>query len=40
MQPQQQEELLTTLLACDVVIYDIREDRNQLDEASWAVQGL
>ena len=40
MQPQQREELLTTLLDCDVVIFDVREDRNQLEEASWAAQGL
>lgn len=33
-------QMLEHLAECDVVVYDITEDPDQIDEASWAVSGM
>ena len=39
VQDSSPEELLASLVACDAVVYGITEAPQQVDEASWAVQG-
>ncbi|NXG16409.1 KAD7 kinase, partial [Grallaria varia] len=35
-----QDEFLSHLLACDVVLYNITEDADQIEEATWAASAL
>ena len=39
LQSSSPDDLLGALLSCDVVVYHIAEAEEQVDEASWVVQG-
>ena len=38
-QYESKEQLYEHLVECDVIVYDITEDPDQIDEAVWAVSG-
>ena len=35
----EKEQMLEHLAECDIVVYDITGDADQIDEATWAVSG-
>ena len=37
---ENKDELLEQLMECDVIIYDIMHDTEQVDEACWAISSL
>lgn len=38
-QSPDRDELLSKMLRCDVVVYNITQQAEQVEEASWAVSG-
>lgn len=36
---ENKDQLYEFLVECDVIVYDITEDPDQIDEAVWAVSG-
>ena len=40
LQTSSREELLTVLMSCDIIVYHIVDDVSQVEQASWAIQGL
>ena len=38
-QYETKEQLYEHMIECDVIVYDITEDPDQIDEAVWAVSG-
>lgn len=36
---ENKDQLYEHLVECDVIVYDITEDPDQIDEAVWAVSG-
>lgn len=39
LQFDNKDQLYEVLVECDVIVYDITEDPDQIDEAVWAVSG-
>lgn len=39
LQSTNREQLLSSILSCDVVVYSIADDINDVDEATWCAQG-
>ena len=40
LQFENKDQLYEFLVECDVIVYDITEDPDQIDEAVWAVSGI
>lgn len=38
-QYESKEQMYEHLVECDIIVYDITEDPDQIDEAVWAVSG-
>ena len=39
LQYDSKEQVYEHLVECDIIVYDITEDPDQIDEAVWAVSG-
>ena len=40
LQYETKEQLYEHMTECDIIVYDITEDPDQIDEAVWAVSGI
>lgn len=40
LQYETKEQLYEHMIECDIIMYDITEDPDQIDEAVWAVSGI